>query len=142
MQVENLGDGRVVGCDVLHFKPSALVWWSAENNQVSVAQFQIRESTDIHQSQGLFILANFGEPKWTVGSSVIFEVFNRRMIRVKANFLEGIVHGLTRVFDKHVKVRDVILLTSFTVFHHGEALDWTSDGHPSRRGICLSSAHI
>jgi hypothetical protein len=50
MQVENVGDGGVVGCIVLQFKPSALVWWSAENSQVSVAKFQKRESTDIHQS--------------------------------------------------------------------------------------------
>ena len=49
MQVKNVGDGGVVGCVVLHFKPSALVWWSAENSQVSVTQFKIRESTDIYQ---------------------------------------------------------------------------------------------
>ena len=82
MQVENVCDGGIVGCIVLHFKPSALVWWSAENSQVSVTQFQIRESTDIDQLQGLFILANVGQPKWTVGASVIFEVFDSRMSRV------------------------------------------------------------
>jgi len=48
MQVENVSDKRVVRCVVLHFKSSALVWWSAENSQVSVTQFQKRESTDIH----------------------------------------------------------------------------------------------
>ena len=36
MQMENVGDGGVVGCVMLHFKPSALVWWSAENSQVSM----------------------------------------------------------------------------------------------------------
>jgi len=82
MQMENVGDGGVVGCVVLHFKTSALVWWSHENSQVSLTQFQIRESTDIHQSQGFFILANCGEPKWTVGASMIFEVFDRSMCRV------------------------------------------------------------
>jgi len=82
MQVENVSDGGVVGCLVLHFKPSALVWWGAENSQVSMTQSQIRESTDIYQLQGLFILANFCEPKWTVGACMIFEVFNGRMCRV------------------------------------------------------------
>jgi hypothetical protein len=36
VQVENVGDGGVVGCVVQHFKPGALVWWSAKNSQVSV----------------------------------------------------------------------------------------------------------
>jgi len=63
MQVENIGHVGVIGCLVLHLKPSALIWWSAENSQVSMTQCQKRESTDIHQSQGLFILANFGQPK-------------------------------------------------------------------------------
>ena len=31
MQVKHVGDDRVVGGVVLHFKPSALVWWGAEN---------------------------------------------------------------------------------------------------------------
>jgi len=48
VQVENVGDGEVVGCVVLHFEPSALVWWSAEDSQVSITQLKIGESTDIN----------------------------------------------------------------------------------------------
>ena len=63
MQVENVGDEGVVRRLVLHFKPRALVWRSAENSEVPLAQSQIREGTDIDQFQGLIILANVGEPK-------------------------------------------------------------------------------
>ena len=45
MQVENVGNGGVVWCIVLHSKAGALIWWSAENSEVSVTQFQKREST-------------------------------------------------------------------------------------------------
>ena len=38
MQVDNIGDDWVIGCVVLHFKPSARVWWSAENSQISLSQ--------------------------------------------------------------------------------------------------------
>ena len=72
VQVKYVGDGGIIGRIMLHFKSGALIGGSAENSQVSVTQFQKRESTDIHQLQGLFILANFGQPKWTVGASVIF----------------------------------------------------------------------
>jgi hypothetical protein len=58
MQVENVCEEGIVGCFMLHFKPGALVWWSAENSQESVTQLQIRKSTGIYQSQGLIILAN------------------------------------------------------------------------------------
>ena len=80
--MENVCDGGDVGCVMLHFKSSALVWWSAENSQVSITQFEKRESTDIHQSQSLFILANFGKPKWTVGTVMIPKVFNGFMLRL------------------------------------------------------------
>jgi len=46
VQVKNVGDERVIGCPVLHFKPSALIRWSVENSQVSATQFQVRKSTD------------------------------------------------------------------------------------------------
>jgi len=140
MQVENVGDRGVIGCIVLHFKPSALVWWSAENSQVSVAKFQKRESTDIHQSQGLFILANFGQPKCTVGASVILQVFNGLMLQVQEN-IQLVIYSLTRIIDIHAKVRGVVVLSIFAVFNYVEALYWTYDGHPSRRFICFSAAH-
>ena len=104
--MENVSDDGTVGRIVLHFKLGALVWWSAENSEVSLTQFEKRESTDIHQSQGLFILASIGEPKLTVGASVIFEVFDSSMCRVEANILGCIVYSLARVFDVHAKVRD------------------------------------
>jgi len=85
MQVENIGDGGVVGCVVLHFKPSALVWWSAENSKVAVTEFQKRESTDIRQSQGLRILTDVSKPEVTVGTAVIFQVFHSRMTWIHDN---------------------------------------------------------
>ena len=109
MQVKNVDDEGVVRCVVLHFKPGALVWRSAENSQVSLTQFQKREGTGIHQSQGLIILANVGEPKLTVDAIVVFEVFDRRMCRVQVNILGGIVYSLTRIFNIHAKVRDVVI---------------------------------
>ena len=72
--MEHVGDRGAVRRLMLHFKPSALVEWSAENSQVSLAQLQKRESTDFHQMQGLGILANFAQPKRTVGAFVILEV--------------------------------------------------------------------
>jgi hypothetical protein len=71
MQVKNVGDGGVIGCIMLHFKPCALIRGSAENSQLSMTQFQIREGTDINQSQGLIILANIWKPKCTISSVVI-----------------------------------------------------------------------
>ena len=117
MQVENVGDGRVVGCVMLHFKPGALVWWSAENSQVPVTQFQIRESTDIHQLKGLFILAYFGKPKCTIGAIVIFEVFNGLILRLRVYILL-VIYSLTWVFDVHAKVRDVLILMIFKNFNY------------------------
>ena len=103
MQVENVSDKGVVGCIVLHFKPSALVWWSPENSQVSVTQSQKRESTDIHQLQGLSILANFGKPKLAVGTFVVSEVFDCGICRGHANS-QAVVSSLTRVFDTQTKI--------------------------------------
>ena len=54
----------------------------AENSQVSVTQFQKRESTDIYQLQGLVILANFVYPKLTVGAVVVLEVFYCPICRI------------------------------------------------------------
>jgi len=117
MQVENVGDGRVVGCVMLHLKPGALVWWSAENSQVPVTQFQIRESTDIQQLKGLLILAYFGQPKCTIGAIVIFEVFNGLILRLRVYILL-VIYSLTRVFDVHAKVRDVLIMNIFKNFNY------------------------
>jgi hypothetical protein len=141
MQVEDVCNGGVVGCVVLHFKPRALVWWSAENSKVSMIQLKIRESADIHQLQGLFILANCGQPKWTVGALVILKVFNGIILRPGVN-IHLVIYSLTRIFDVYAKVRDVVLVPIFISLNYVEALDWTSKGRqPSRRNVFLSAAH-
>ena len=82
VQVKYVGDGGVIGRIMLHFEPGALVEWRAEYSQVSLAQLQKGESTDVHQMQGLVILANVGEPKLTVGAVVILEVFDGPIGRI------------------------------------------------------------
>ena len=108
MQVKHVVDERVVGCVMLHLKPGALVWWSAENSQVSVTQFQIRESTDIHQSQGLRILTDFLKPEVTVGTVVKFQVFYSRMTRIHVD-AQLVVCGLASIFDTEAKVDYIII---------------------------------
>ena len=93
---------------MLHFKPGALVVWSAENSQVSLAQLQKGESTYVHQMQGLGILANCAQPKRTVGAFVIPEVSGGRVAGSQGDFAL-VVDCLARVFDIHAKVRDVVL---------------------------------
>ena len=75
VQVKYVGDDGVIGCIMLHFEPGALIRGRAENSEVPVTQYQIGESAGFRQQQGLVILANFGEPKLTVGAVVILEVF-------------------------------------------------------------------
>ena len=82
VQEKYVGDGGVIGRVMLHFKSGALVWWSAENSQVSLTQFQIRVSADFHQSQGLFILTNVGQPKLTISTFVVSEVFDGPIGRI------------------------------------------------------------
>ena len=108
VQVKHVGDRGAVRCLMLHFEPSALVEWSAENSQVSLAQLQKGERTDVHQMQGLGILANCAQPKRTVGAFVIPEVSGGRVAGSQGDF-EVVVDGLARVFDIHAKVRDVVL---------------------------------
>ena len=103
VQVKNVGDSGAVRCIVLHFEPGALVEWSAENSQASLAQLQKGESTDVHQMQGLGILANCAQPKRTVGAFVIPEVSGGRVDGSQGN-LTLVVNSLTRIFDKHAKV--------------------------------------
>jgi len=141
MQVEDVGDGGVIWCVMLHFKPSALVWRSAENSEFSVAQFQERKSTDVDQIQGLFILANVGKPKLTIGALVIPDVFDGLILWIHVEF-QFVVESLTRVFDIHTKVRDIIIFIILSTFSYKGSLDWTYDGYPSGRRPCLSAAHI
>ena len=108
MQVENVGDKRVIGCFVLQFKPSALVWWSAKNSKIAMTQFQKRESTDIHQSQGLRILTDFLKPEVTVGTVVKFQVFYSRMTRIHVD-AQLVVCGLASIFDTEAKVDYIII---------------------------------
>jgi len=82
MQVKNVGDERVIGCVMLHIKPCAPIWGSAENSEVSLTQFQKRIGTDVYQVQGLLILANVGQPKLAVSTIVILEVFDGHVGRV------------------------------------------------------------
>ena len=88
---------------MLHFKPGALVGWSAENSQVSLAQLKKGESTYIHQMQGLRILANCAQPKLTVGALVILEV-SGGSVAGSQNYFALVVDCLARVFDIHAEV--------------------------------------
>ena len=76
MQEKYVRDGRVIGCIMLHFKLGALIWWSTENCEVSMTQFQKRESTGFRKMQGLCVLANVCQPKLTVSAFVILQVFD------------------------------------------------------------------
>ena len=112
MQIKNVGDEGVVRCLVLYFKAGALVRWSAEHSEVSLAQSQKREGTDIDQFQGLIILANVGEPKQTIGAIVVLEVFDRGVRVVKIDSLD-VIYQLARVFNIDAKVRDVVIYIIF-----------------------------
>jgi hypothetical protein len=63
-----------------------------------VTQFQIRESTDIHQSQGLVVLAEVRQPKIAVGALVILEVFDGLVGRIQVN-IKLVIESLTRILD-------------------------------------------
>jgi hypothetical protein len=117
MQVENVGDGRVVGCVVLHFKPGALVWWSAEDSEVSVTQSQKGERTGFQQSQGLVILTNFGQPKLTIGAIVIPEVFDGSLRWIQVN-IQVVIESLARVFNIHTQVGGVVRMIIFIDFNY------------------------
>ena len=101
--MKHVGDGGFIRCIMLHFKPGALVVWSAENSQVSLAQLQKGESTYVHQMQGLGILANCAQPKRTVGAFVILEVSGGRVAGSQVDFAL-VVNRLARIFDVHAKV--------------------------------------
>jgi len=71
-------------------------------------QLQKGERTDVHQMQGLGILANCAQPKRTVGAFVILEVSGGRVAGSQVDFAL-VVDCLARIFDVHAKVRDVVL---------------------------------
>ena len=103
MQVENVGDGGIVWCIVLDFKPCAFVGWSTDNSEVSVTKFQKIESTGVHQFQPLIILANVGQPKIAVCAILILQVFDCRACWTDMNGVP-VVNSLARVFDLEAKI--------------------------------------
>ena len=117
MQVENVGDGGVVGRVVLHFKPGALVWWSAEDSQVSVSQSQKGERTGLQQPQSLVILTNFGQQKLTIGAIVIPEVFDGSLRWIQVN-IQVVIESLARVFNIHTQVGGVVRKIIFIEFNY------------------------
>jgi hypothetical protein len=125
---------------MLDFEPGALIRGRAENSQVPMTQSQIGKSTRFRQKQGLFILANFGEPKLTVGTLVILEIFDGPIGRIYVN-VQLVIESMARIFDVKAKVRDIVLYIIFTILLYVRPLDWTTDGYPSRRRFCLSAAH-
>jgi hypothetical protein len=117
MQVENVCDRGFVGRVVLHFKPGALVWWSAEDSQVSVTQSQKGERTGFQQPQGLVILTNFGQPKLTIRAIVIPEVFDGSLLWIQVN-IQVVIESLARVFNIHAQVGDVVRMIILIHFNY------------------------
>jgi len=72
-----------------------------------MAQFKKRKSTGLDQTQGLFILASFVEPKLTVGAWMVFQVFDCRVAWSQVDF-PLVVDSLARIFDSQPKVFDVV----------------------------------
>jgi hypothetical protein len=116
---------------MLHFKPGTLIRWSTKNSQISLTQSQKRESTDIHQFQGLIILADERQPKLTIGTIVILEVFDGPFGRIKV-YIKLVIENLARILDIQAKVRDVVIPCIFSILYYIGPLDWTLNGYPSR----------
>ena len=143
VEVKNVGYDRIIRGTMLHFKPSTLIWRSAENSQVSLKQFKKRQSTDFDQTQGFIILTNIGEPKLTVGTIMILQVFHSRMTRHQVD-IQLVIESLTRILNKHAKVNDIVLISiplNIGFIDIG-SFDWTWNGNPSGRIICLHAAHV
>ena len=81
VEIKDVCCGGAIGSHVLYSKPYALIRWGAEDSQLSLEQFKKRESAGFDQTQGLIILANFPQPKLTIGALVIPEVFDCRVAR-------------------------------------------------------------
>ena len=113
---------------MLHFQSGALIRRSADNTQISMDQSEEGESTtDFNQSQSLCILANFCQPKLTVGTVVKLQVFDSRILRIQVDVL-FVIERFARIFDTHAKVRDVVIsfIFIFTIFNSIGSFDWTS----------------
>jgi len=95
--------------------------------------------------QGLRILANFWQPKLTVGSLVIPEISSGRVARSHFD-IELVVDCLARIFDKKTKVWDVIFIIISYLFwsmrYKIRSFHRTSHENPSRRQICFYAARI
>ena len=107
MQIENVCDKGFVGRNMMHFKTIAPITRSTENFEVSMTQFQKRESTGFRKMQGLSVLANICQPKLTVSAFVILQVFDSLIRRVRVD-IHQVVNSLTRIFDVHAKVRNLV----------------------------------
>ena len=129
MQEKYVRDGRVIGCIMLRFKPGALIWWGTEDSQVSLTQSQKRESTRLHQSQGLLIIANFWNPKVTVGTIVILHVFDSLISRAHVNMLV-VVYSLARIVYIKPKVGDIVIIRISTIYIGKGSFEWTSQRNP------------
>ena len=132
MQEKYVSNGRVIGCIMLHFKLGALIWWGSEDSQVSLTQSQKRESTRLHQPQGLLIIANFWNPKVTVGTIVILHVFDSLISRAHVNMLV-VVYSLARIVYIKPKVGDIVIIRISTIFISIGSFDWTSQRNPFRQ---------
>jgi len=96
-----------------------------------VTQSQKRESTRLHQSQGLIILANFRQPKLAVGTLVKLHIFDSCMCRVHVNILL-VVNSLARILDIHAKIRNIIICDIFILSNDIGSFDWASEECPFR----------
>ena len=141
VKVKHVFYGRIIRSTMVHFKSSALIRWSAENCQVSLKQFKKRESIGFDQTQGLCILTSVGKPKYTICAIVILEIFNSRIPRIHVD-VQFIIDSLARIFDKHAKVTDVIILIITAIFNSICSFDGTSQGYPIRGLICLYTAYV
>ena len=106
-----------------------------------MSQHKERESTDLDKSQGLGILANFGEPKLTVGTIMILQVFHSRMTRHQVD-VQLVIESLTRILNIQAKVNDIVLNSICNVYNDIGSFDWTWNGNPSGRSICLCAAYV
>jgi hypothetical protein len=77
----------------------------------------------------------------TVGAIVKLEVFDCPIGRIKV-YLQLVIESLARIFDVKAKVRNVVIEDITTILHCIRALDWTTDGYPSRRRFCLNATDV
>ena len=142
--MKNFDDEGVFRGFVLYFKPSALVWRSVENSQVSLAKLEKRESTDVVQMQGLWILANLAQPKLAVGAFVILEVSGGRVAGSQVD-ITVVVDSLARIFDIQAKVWDVFLSVIRCVWFMCDEIgpfEWPSHENLYWWCVCLNATRV